>query len=82
MKKQDLLTMIVVGIVSLMFSVLLSGRLLNGGSDKKQETEKITPISSEFPQLSSNYYNDTSVNPTKLIQIGQGENTKPFENAD
>jgi hypothetical protein len=82
MKKQDLLTMIVVGIVSLTFSVFLSGRLLNGGTEKKQETEKITPITSDFPQLSSKYYNDMSVNPTKLIQIGQGENTKPFENAD
>lgn len=86
MKQKDIGTILVVAFISVVFSLILSGRLLDSPADRKTEVEVVQPISAEFPMPSTDtrfkkYFNDQSINPTKLIQIGDGSNNNPFNDA-
>ncbi len=80
MKQKDIALFVVVAIVSAVTSVLLSGLLITPKKDKVQKAEVVDPISAEFntPPADSKYFNKNSVNPTKLIQIGDNSNNVPF----
>jgi hypothetical protein len=80
MKQKDIALFVVVAIVSGVLSVLLSGILITPKKDKVQKAEIVDPISAEFntPPQDSKYFNKDSVNPTKLIQIGDNTNQVPF----
>lgn len=80
MKQKDIALFVVVGAFSAIFSVIISNYLITPADDKKQQAEKVAPISSEFtvPSADNKYFNKDAVNPTKLIQIGDGGNKSPF----
>lgn len=80
MKQKDIALFMAVGMVSAVFSVVISNFLITPSKIKKQQAEEVTAISSEFsvPSSDSKYFNKDSVNPTKLIQIGEGTNASPF----
>ncbi len=79
MKSKDILTIVVVAIVSGVFSVILSSVLIGGEKDRSQTVEIVAPISAEFERPSNEYYNDQSINPTKIIEIGGDDSTtQPF----
>ncbi|MCA9329207.1 hypothetical protein KDA11_01045 [Candidatus Saccharibacteria bacterium] len=80
MKQKDIALFLVVGIFSAIVSVFVSNLLITPSESKKQQAEVVSPISSDFtiPSADNKYINKDSVNPTKLIQIGDGGNTTPF----
>jgi hypothetical protein len=78
MKQKDFLLIAVVVIVSAVVAVVISGKIITTPKNRQQEVEVVTPISSEFSEPNKKYFNAESVNPTQLIQIGNGENTQPF----
>lgn len=80
MKQKDIALFLVIGIVSAIFSVIASNILITPAQVKKQQAEKVDKISSQFavPESDSKYFNKDSVNPTKLIQIGDNTNDAPF----
>ena len=80
MKQKDIALFIVVGVFSAVFSVLISNFLITPADSKKQEAEVVAPISADFtvPAADNKYFNADAVNPTKLIQIGDGGNQSPF----
>lgn len=83
MKRKDIGTILIVAFISVVFSLILSDKLFDDPADRKTEVEVVQPISSEFPTPSTDtrfkkYFNDQSINPTKLIQIGDGSNNNPF----
>ena len=81
MKQKDIALFVIVGIISAVVSVLASNLLITPEQNKKQEAEKVEPISAEFqvPSSDSRYFNKDSINPTKLIQIGDNPNSQaPF----
>jgi hypothetical protein len=78
MKKKDLFILGGISILSLILGIVISGKLINSSKETKQEVEVVKSISSDFNRPPEAYYNQDSINPTKLIQIGQGPNDKPF----
>jgi hypothetical protein len=84
MKQKDLALFIVIGTVSLIFSVLISNYLITPSKGKVQKAEKVEAIVAEFPTPASDsaYFNKDSINPTKLIIIGDSPNDKPFSNGN
>ncbi len=80
MKQKDLALFAVVAIVSVVFSVVLSGMIITPSKDKMQKAEVVDPILADFnkPESNDKYFNKTSINPTKLIEIGDNSNKVPF----
>ena len=84
MKQKDLALFAVIGIVSAVFSVILSSVLITPPKDKNQKVEVVAPFSNQFKTPASNdkFFNKNSINPTKQIQIGENPNDKPFNGAN
>ncbi len=71
--------MIVVAVfISGIFSILLSNLVIAPKSAFQQKASTVDPISTEFTQPDTKYFNKDSVNPTKKITIGDNSNDKPF----
>ena len=84
MKQKDIALFGVVAIVSAVFSVILSGVLITPPKDKNQKAEVVSLITNDFPNPGPNdkFFNKSSINPTKQIQISDNTNTKPFNGAN
>lgn len=80
MKQRDIALFLVIGIVSAVFSVLISNVLIAPSKNRQQKAEVVAPISADFnvPAADNKYLNKDAINPTKLIQIGDNPNTTPF----
>lgn len=78
MKQKDIMTFVVVGIVSLMLGIILSGVLINPSSKRQQEVEVVTPFNDQFNYPDKRYFNEESINPVQLIQIREESNEQPF----
>ncbi len=79
MKQKDILTVVVIVIISATFSFVISNLLINTPKNQQQKVEVVEPIGAEFVRPDSKYFNDKSINPTQKIQIGDSTNTKPFK---
>ncbi len=79
MKRKDLGIIAIVAIVSAFLSILLSGVLLATPEDRQQSVEVVERISTDFERPDSTYFNNKSVNPAQLIQVGQDPNSNPFQ---
>jgi hypothetical protein len=78
MKSKDIYVIIIIGIISTVASLILSGFVI-GGEDSRTETVKVIPvISSELNRPSQEYFNSDSINPTQLIRIGGEASPTPF----
>ena len=78
MKQKDIALIVVVGIVAAVLSLLLTQAIFVTKDSRNLTVEVIEPISSEFKQPDPTVFNSEAVNPTQLIQIGEGSNSDPF----
>lgn len=78
MKQKDLPLIIAIVLVSGVFSLLISNVLM-GSESKTQKAEVVEPIIADFVTPDKDYFNETSLNPTRQIQIGGDSNENPFE---
>lgn len=78
MKQKDVLLIGIIVLVSAIFSYVLSGFLFGGSKNHNVEVEVVDAISTDFPQPSEDYFNSKAFDPTKIITIGQNDNTDPF----
>lgn len=81
MKQKDILLIVVVAIVAGAASFFLSNLLFKVPSAQETEVEVVQPITADFPQPDTRYFNATSIDPTKNIQIGDNQNPTPFNNS-
>lgn len=77
MKQKDIALIIMVVVVSGIIAFVVSN-LLFGKSKNSQTADVVQPISAEFNQPDPTYFNNSSVNPTKTITIGNSTNPNPF----
>jgi len=71
MKTKDLTTLIIVGVVSAVLSIVVSSKIFVPPSQRQQSVTQVPKISSDFPTSGINkYVNNTTLNPTVTIQIG------------
>ncbi len=68
----------VIVFVSAVLSLFISKAIFAPPKNRQQQVEVVQPITSDFPQPDSHYFNSTAFDPTKLITIGQNNNSNPF----
>jgi len=78
MKQKDLALILVVAIVSAVFSLVISGAVFASAKNKRQTAQVVPVITSTFQAPSAKYFNAQSINPTQPIQIGTSSNTNAF----
>lgn len=78
MKSKDIALIIAVVFISAIMSFVLSGTLFASPKNRQQQVEVVEPITANFPQPDSHYFNNQAFDPTKTITIGQNNNTDPF----
>ena len=79
MKQKDIVLIVIVVIVSGAVSLVLSN-LLFGPSKHTLTAETVEPITSQFAQPDTRYFNSNSIDPTQNITIGGSQNPQPFSN--
>ena len=78
MKRNDSMLIIVVVIVSAIFSLVLSKVLIAPPSNRETKVEVVDKISSDFVAPDKQYFNNNSVDPTRTITIGDSSSVTPF----
>ena len=78
MKQKDIALIIVVAFISAVLAFVLSNWLFSRDQQREQTAEVIDVITPEFRQPPDKYFNPRSINPTKLIEIGDSANPNPF----
>lgn len=78
MKQKDIVVILVAGFVAAVISIFVSQALFVPKKTKNLTAEKVNPISAQFNEPDKEVFNDTSIDPTQLIKIGDNNNTNPF----
>jgi hypothetical protein len=87
MKQKDYLTLGIIIFIATIISVILAGKIFGGTVTKHNLTApQVQTISSSFPDTKndSSYngvFNNSSLNPTQLIQIGTNQNPSSFNSS-
>lgn len=79
MKQKDIALIVVVIFLSGIMSFFVSKTLFASPKDLQSQVEVVEPISAEFKQPDTRYFSKDSINPTKPIIIGDGQNQQPFQ---
>ncbi len=81
MKQDKILTIIVAGFVGIILAVIIykiTFLVINKGS---YQVDKVPIISTNFSLPSKQYFNNNSIDPTPLINIGPNNNSNLFSNS-
>lgn len=78
MKQKDVALIIVIAFVSAIVSLVVSRLLFASPQNRQQQVQVVPAITATFPSPDSRYFNSKSIDPTQLIQIGNNNNTNPF----
>ena len=78
MKQKDIALIIFIVAVGGALSFVISNKFISS-PDHNEKAAKVTPITAEFSEPNKAYFNQQSINPTQLIQIGNGENKTPLK---
>lgn len=83
-KRQNIVILVIVGLIAAMVSIVISGAIFGTPQNNPIKVPVVDPISPSFPdvQHDSNYtsfLNNKALDPTQLIQIGNNQNTAPFQ---
>lgn len=79
MKQKDLVVIIVVVFVSAIFAYLMSNIFISPAKNRTTKVEVVGKITPEFPEPDKRFFNENSIDPTKLIQIQPNTTTNPFQ---
>ncbi|MGC1176702.1 MAG: hypothetical protein WA843_01410 [Candidatus Saccharimonadales bacterium] len=82
MKQKDIVLIIVVVFISAVISLFVSSAVFTSSKARQQQVAVVQPITADFPQPDTHYFNDKAFDPTKLIIIGQNANPDPFSSSD
>lgn len=83
-KRQNLVILIVVGLIAAMISIVISGAIFGTPDRNPIKVPVVDKISPTFPDVQhdsayTSFLNDKALDPTQLIQIGNSNNTAPFQ---
>jgi len=79
MKQKDLTLIIAVIITSAIFSLIISNIFISTPKNRQEKVEVTGKITTDFPEVDKKFFNENSIDPTLLIQIGSNDNQKPFK---
>lgn len=78
MKQKDIALIVLVVVFSAAASLVLSNMIFASPKNRQQQVPVVQPITSNFPQPDTRYFNSSAFDPTKPITIGQNANPNPF----
>ncbi len=78
MKSKDIYIIIIIGILSMVVSIVISITFISSDNNRDETVEVIPVITSELTRPSQEYFNSNSINPTQTIQIGGEVSPTPF----
>lgn len=78
MKQKDIVLVIIVAFIGGIVSIVLTNMIFVSSKDKQLTAEVVDPISADFNEPDKLIFNESAVNPTQQIQIGDSTNTAPF----
>ena len=81
MKQKDIALILVIVFISALLSFFISKTIFASPKNRQQQVEVVQPITADFPQPDTHYFNSNAFDPTKLITIGQNNNSNPFNGA-
>ncbi|HEX8183039.1 MAG TPA: hypothetical protein VF575_05565 [Candidatus Saccharimonadales bacterium] len=79
MKQKDIALILVISIVSGIFSLIIGHFIFAAPKDRQQKVEVVSAITTDFAIPDTKYFNNDSINPTQLIRIGESTNSAPFK---
>jgi flagellar basal body-associated protein FliL len=79
-KDKDITLILVIVFISAVVAFLVSNWLFGSEQQREQKAEVVDVITPEFRRPPEKYFNTQSLNPTKLIEIGDNPNPNPFGN--
>lgn len=79
MKQKDIALIAIIVFISGFISFFASRYLLVPSNARTAQVEVVEPITAEFTEPDSKYFNEKSINPTQTIEIGGNGNNAPFE---
>lgn len=77
MKQKDILLFVSVAIFSGVLSVVLSNYLISPKKSLNKKASIVDVISTEFQPPDKKFFNENSIDPTKLITIGDNNPSNP-----
>lgn len=78
MKQKDVALIIVIAAISAGISFAASHFLFATPHNRQQQVASIDPISTDFQTPDSKFFNNQSIDPAELIEVGSSNNTNPF----
>ena len=78
MKQKDIALIIIIVFVSGVLSFIISGKLFVTPENRQQKVQTGDVIESTFEKPSEKYFNNDSINPAQMVQIGNNNNQTPF----
>ena len=78
MKQKDISLILVIAVLSAIISFVLSNVLFASPKHRQQQVEVVSSISPDFATPDTKYFNQSAVDLTQLIQIGNTTNPNLF----
>ena len=79
MKQKDIALIIVIAVVSGAASYTASHFLFATPKNRQQKVAMVDAITTDFTTPNAKFYNNSSIDPTRLVEVGNGNNTNPFK---
>lgn len=81
MKQKDIALIIIIAAISGLASFFVSRLIFVSANNRQQKVEVVDTITADFPIPSSKYFNNNSIDPAQVIQVGNSNNSNPFKGA-
>ena len=81
MKQKDIALIIVIAAISASLSFALSHFLFSGDQSRQEKVAVVDSITTDFTTPDPKFFNPQSIDPAKLIEVGNGNNANPFQSA-
>ena len=78
MKQKDIALIMVIVFASAIISLFVSKAIFSAPKNRQQQVDVVQPITADFPQPDTHYFNSSAFDPTQLITISQNANPNPF----
>jgi hypothetical protein len=78
MKQKDIALIIVIAAAGGIISFIVGNMIFASPKSHNQTAPVVQPITADFPQPDNQYFNANSIDPTKVITVGQNANQNPF----
>lgn len=80
MKQKDIAVVVAIAGFSAIVAFVVANFVFASPKNRQTQVQVVEPISADFPPVDKRYFNDSSINATQTVEIGETNNPKPFNN--